>query len=252
MTDAMPESESSSQALERHLADQLAALHFAIPNDDVEYMARLVEADGLEEGEKVEGLRGMLEGILPSEVTLGETVDDVLRGAVREWENLRLQAQDALEGSDSGGSTSSEAAEPDEAELAAARKQALLRQYAYLEGGPDQDPSERDPNAPSRGVRAAEAEAKKAADERRKMIQDAVKLDGKKKKHKKGQEVDLLAPNLNKEKLAYKAQLDREAQKQAAQGRKDRDKAALDKQRADAAKAKAEKQKKAAKQERRA
>jgi hypothetical protein len=43
--------------------------------------------------------------------------------------------------------------------------------------------------------------------------------------------VDLLAPNLNKEKMQYKAQLERENQKSSAQMRKDRDKAALDKQR---------------------
>ena len=43
--------------------------------------------------------------------------------------------------------------------------------------------------------------------------------------------VDLLAPNLNKEKMQYMAKMERENQKNAAQSRKDRDKAALDKQR---------------------
>lgn len=43
--------------------------------------------------------------------------------------------------------------------------------------------------------------------------------------------VDLLAPNLNKEKMQYKAQMEREAQKSTAQMKKERDKAALDKQR---------------------
>lgn len=43
--------------------------------------------------------------------------------------------------------------------------------------------------------------------------------------------VDLLAPNLNKEKMLYKSQMEREAQKSTAQARKERDKAALDKQR---------------------
>ena len=74
--------------------------------------------------------------------------------------------------------------------------------------------------------------------------------------------VDLMAPNLNRDKVQYKAQLEREQAKRSAQAVKDRDKAALDKQRyvrlqskltirADAAKAKADKQKKAQKQERR-
>jgi hypothetical protein len=43
--------------------------------------------------------------------------------------------------------------------------------------------------------------------------------------------VDLLAPNLNREKVTYKAQLEREAVKKSAQDRKDRDRAALEKQR---------------------
>ena len=43
--------------------------------------------------------------------------------------------------------------------------------------------------------------------------------------------VDLMAPNLNRDKVQYKAQLEREAAKKASQAVKDRDKAALDKQR---------------------
>lgn len=43
--------------------------------------------------------------------------------------------------------------------------------------------------------------------------------------------VDLLAPNLNRDKMAYKAQMEREAARKDSQIRKDRDKAALDKQR---------------------
>lgn len=43
--------------------------------------------------------------------------------------------------------------------------------------------------------------------------------------------VDLMAPNLNRDKVQYKAQLERDTAKKAAQAVKDRDKAALDKQR---------------------
>lgn len=43
--------------------------------------------------------------------------------------------------------------------------------------------------------------------------------------------VDLLAPNLNRDKVAYKAQMEREAAKKDSQLKRDRDKAALDKQR---------------------
>lgn len=43
--------------------------------------------------------------------------------------------------------------------------------------------------------------------------------------------VDLLAPNLNKEKATYVMTMQREAQKKASQEKKDRDRAALEKQR---------------------
>lgn len=56
--------ESSGQALERYIADKFAALSLSVPADDVEYMARFVEEEGLERDEKVEGVRGMLEGAI--------------------------------------------------------------------------------------------------------------------------------------------------------------------------------------------
>lgn len=43
--------------------------------------------------------------------------------------------------------------------------------------------------------------------------------------------VDLLAPNLNKEKATYVMAMQREAQKKASQEKKDRDRTALEKQR---------------------
>jgi hypothetical protein len=102
----------------------------------------------------------------------------------------------------------------------------------------------RDPNAPAKSAKEKEGEREK--EERRKAIEEALRLDGKKKKHRKNKEgqlfllggwawaddvVDLLAPNLNKEKMLYKAQMERDAQKSTAQMKKERDKAALDKQR---------------------
>lgn len=56
--------ESSSQALERYLAEQLAGLSLEVPSEDVEFMARFVEEEGLESDEKVEGVKGMLEGVV--------------------------------------------------------------------------------------------------------------------------------------------------------------------------------------------
>lgn len=56
--------ESSSQALERYLKQQLDELKIQVPEDDLEMMARFVEEEGLEKDEKVEGVRAMLEGMI--------------------------------------------------------------------------------------------------------------------------------------------------------------------------------------------
>lgn len=59
----MSEGESSGQALERFITAQLEALSLSVPADDVEFMARFVEED-MEKDEKLEGVRGMLEGVV--------------------------------------------------------------------------------------------------------------------------------------------------------------------------------------------
>lgn len=56
--------ESSSQALERYLREQLASLSIEVPEDDLEMMARFIEEEGLEKDEKVEGVRAMVEGLV--------------------------------------------------------------------------------------------------------------------------------------------------------------------------------------------
>ncbi|EIW72370.1 hypothetical protein TREMEDRAFT_66851 [Tremella mesenterica DSM 1558] len=241
------QAESSAQALERFIASQLASLSLAVPEDDVEYMARFVEEEGLDRDAKLEGLRGMLESFVSDVPPQDQKVDGHLATMIDEWTRLRSAAAVNQE------SPRIPSPPPDDppVDLAAAQRAALLRQYAYLEGDSDVEGDDRDPTAPARTGKAT-AEAKKAADEKRRLIEEALKLDGKKKKYRKQQEVDLLAPNLNREKVAYRAQLEREAQKRDGQARKERDKAALEKQRSDAARAKAERQKKAAKRERRA
>lgn len=58
------EAESSSQALDRYLKNQLDELNIEVPDDDLEMMARFVEEEGLERDEKIEGVRAMLEGLV--------------------------------------------------------------------------------------------------------------------------------------------------------------------------------------------
>lgn len=58
------EAESSSRALERFLAAQLDKLNLNVPDEEVEFIARFVEEEGIEREDKVEGVRGMLEGIV--------------------------------------------------------------------------------------------------------------------------------------------------------------------------------------------
>lgn len=59
----MSDAESSGQALERFITEQLSALSLTVPSDDVEFMARFVEED-MEKEEKLEGVRSMLEGVV--------------------------------------------------------------------------------------------------------------------------------------------------------------------------------------------
>jgi hypothetical protein len=64
----------------------------------------------------------------------------------------------------------------------------LLRQYGYVEGGPEDD----ERHGPPRGETAKTTEEKKAAEERKALIEAALKLDGKKKKYKKQLESKLV------------------------------------------------------------
>ncbi|WWC86504.1 uncharacterized protein L201_001381 [Kwoniella dendrophila CBS 6074] len=266
MSNTPDEAESSAQALERYITDQLSSLSLSVPQDDVEMMARFVEEEGLERDEKLEGVKGMLEGVVDGGVLPEEGVDEMLEKVIDEQERLRIAEEERQRKEEEQDDSPTPPTKPGDIlssltpeELKQAQKQALLRQYAYVDASEDEVKAaisaangDRDPNAPSKGGKSNDSEEKKAAEERRRLVEEALRLDGKKKKYRKQQEVDLLAPNLNREKVAYRAQMEKESLKNAAQQRKDRDKAALDKQRADQAKAKADKQKKAAKQERRA
>ncbi|WWC66152.1 uncharacterized protein I206_100053 [Kwoniella pini CBS 10737] len=264
------EAESSAQALERYITEQLTNLSLSVPQDDVEMMARFVEEEGLEREEKLEGVKGMLEGVVEGGILPEEGIDELLFKVIDEQDRLRIKEEERLKEEEEEDKSPSPPPKPSdilstlsEEELKQIKKQALLRQYAYIDASIDEVQSKilnsiRDPNAPppsssssSKGGKLNENDEKKLAEERKKMIEDALRLDSKKKKYRKQQEIDLLAPNLNRDKVAYRAQMEREAQKNAAQAIRNRDKAALEKQRADQAKAKADKQKKAAKQERR-
>lgn len=169
-----------------------------------------------------------------------------------EWDRLKA-ADEAAEAAAAAAAESSPEPEIDHAailasateeELAAARKAALLRQYAYVEGGPEfQD---RNDGAPPRGATAAEAEAKRKADERRRLIAEALRVDGMRKKNRKKHAVcgfsterrglttvddPLEWQNLNKEKVHVATTLQREAAKASAMEKKNRDRLALEKQR---------------------
>lgn len=55
--------EDAGAALEQFITSQFAGLSIDVPLDDVEMMARFVEEE-LEREDKVEGVRGMLEGVV--------------------------------------------------------------------------------------------------------------------------------------------------------------------------------------------
>lgn len=205
--------ESSSQALEKYLASQLLKLGLEVPSDDVEYMARFVEEDGLEVDEKVEGVKGMLEGVvegvrhilrvddkltdqgLPSDTDAH--IDEILLGVVAEWDRLLAVEASRLAETNTPSPTISP---PPELPGAALSEKEIARlhamRYAYVEGDLAElyveDGSLRPQGAPPKGVGASEAEAKRAAEEKRQKVLEALRLDGKKKKHKKQQEGECL------------------------------------------------------------
>ncbi|KAL1408863.1 hypothetical protein Q8F55_005677 [Vanrija albida] len=241
------DAESSAQALERFITAQLEGLSLVVPSDDVEMMARFVEEDGMEREEKVEGVRGMLEGVVEGGELPATGVDEALDHIVDEFERLKAEDEAAAEAARERTptpppDTAAVLASLTEEELKAARKAALLRQYGYVEGGPEDDPLSRG-GAPPRGSAAQESEEKKKAEERRRLVEEALRLDGRKKKHRKQESgcarrfkltpvTDPLQwENLNKDKVNIANQLQREAAKKGAQDKKERDRLALEKQR---------------------
>lgn len=213
----MPEdAESSSQALERYLRQQLDDLKLEVPQDDMEMMARFIEEEGLERDEKIEGVQAMLEGLVEVRLlgfihwvlristdsqTLPDGVNDKLGTVVDEWDRLKALEAEAESSSDSSSDDEDartraknvlESMTPEE--KAAAQKAALLRQYAYVDADPENlammglSLDGRDPNAPPPRSSAGSKAEEKAAEERRKAIEEALKLDGKKKKHRKNRE----------------------------------------------------------------
>jgi hypothetical protein len=165
-------------------------------------MARFVEED-LEREDKIEGVRGLLEGVvegvsiprfinLTAQGELPPSIDDTLESIISKFEALKAAddaaaaAAAAAEAEESEPEFDAEAvlASATEEELAAARKAALLRQYAYVEGGPADELEDRK-GAPPRGASAAEAEAKRKAEDRKKLIAEALRIDGLKKKNRK-------------------------------------------------------------------
>ncbi|KAG7532223.1 hypothetical protein FFLO_03691 [Filobasidium floriforme] len=297
---------SEPETLESFISAKFTALALSIPEDDVEYIARLVEEEELEDDDKKEGVKGMLEGFLP--VKDGQTPEDLdldptITNIINHWRDRRAAAvaaaaaqeaaaegEEGAEGDGDTGSESDSARDDGEGdgdgqggsrkpststpaekkahrakvkaqtsliaslspeELAAAQRRALLAQYGYVE---DENVVQDDTSGGARGETLRKREEEKEAKERRALIDAAIRGEAKrKKKSKRAREtVDLMAPNLNKEKVQVKAQMLRQIAKQESQSVQARDKAALEKQRADQAKAKADKQKKAQKQERRA
>ncbi|KAJ9122532.1 hypothetical protein QFC22_001961 [Naganishia vaughanmartiniae] len=306
----------AAQTLEDFITEKFTALKLEIPSDDVEYIARLVEEEELEEVDKKEGVKGMVEGFMPEDMLNQEEHNDQELSQIERaidqvlvyWQDLRSTriaeesaAAEARQANSSGEDSSDSESETEGGdtaemskgqkarkalldsltpeELAAAQKRALLAQYGYVEeDGYDAG------NSGMAGSTLRKREEEKEAADRRALIDKAIKEEGKRKRKGKRarQQVDLMAPNLNKAKVQVKAQIARDSAKAEANFKKDRDRAALEKQRygvyfskqfeedtlwnswliqvdtpfvrgrADQAKAKADKQKKAQKGERRA
>lgn len=136
------------------------------------------------------------QGVLP------EGLDEVLNQIIDEQARLhQLELDRAAAEEEVARSPSPESFKVDDIlatltpeELAAARRQALLRQYAYVDS-PDDAPANspfdgegRPEGAPPKGGKAAENEEKRKAEERRRLIEEALRKDSRKKKHRKNDE----------------------------------------------------------------
>lgn len=117
-----------------------------------------------------------------------------------EWDRLlELEAARLAEADNSAPSTSlpPEDSTPKLSEKEIARQFAM--RYAYVEGDLAElyieDGSARPQGAPPKGVGLTEAESKRLAEEKRIQVLEALKMDGKKKKHKKQQEGELSQPS---------------------------------------------------------
>lgn len=119
-------------------------------------------------------------------------MDSVLRAAVDEW--ARLQDEEAARLAALAPESPPAAAgplpvepKPQLSEKEIAKLHAM--KYAYVEGElAELWVEDRPDGAPPRHAGMSEAEAKKAAEERKAQVMDALRLDGKKKKYKKQQE----------------------------------------------------------------
>lgn len=125
-------------------------------------------------------------------------VDEALDAIITEWERLTAAADaaEAAAAAEIEAEAAAAAAEKEKAkvdakavlasltddELKAARKAALLRQYAYVDGGPELEMRD---GAPPKGMAALEAEEKRKAEDRRKQVEEALRLDARKKKYRK-------------------------------------------------------------------
>jgi len=76
-------------------------------------------------------------------------------------------------------------------ELETIRRQSLLRQYGCVEGFPEDDLASALDRPSKEGL---PSEEKKAEDERRRRVMEAVRLDSRKKKHKKQREGMFVSP----------------------------------------------------------
>ncbi|KAJ9094123.1 hypothetical protein QFC19_008075 [Naganishia cerealis] len=255
----------TTQSLEDFISDKFTALKLEIPSDDVEYIARLVEEEELEEIDKKEGVKGMVEGFIPEDMLNQEEhndqeisgIDRAIDQVLTYWQDLRaakiIEEESAAsaavqegssgdDGSDSESETGGETREMSKGqkarkallesltpeELAAAQKRALLAQYGYVE----EDGYDGGDSGMAGSTLRKREEEKEAAD-RRALIDKAIKEEGRRKRKSKRakQEVDLMAPNLNKAKVQVKAQIARDSAKAEANFKKERDRAALEKQR---------------------
>ncbi|CED83923.1 hypothetical protein [Phaffia rhodozyma] len=230
-----------------------SSLGAPVSEDNIEYIARLVEEEALEDEDKIEAVRGILETEFEGreEVVIEQAVLSILeehRRLLAEIPSPTLSESESSESEDDDSSNNPAIQDPAFQERL--RKALLIQQYGLVEDDSASSYAVREGGpGPGEGKKPAEGGIDEAL-----LRSELKRMSMKKKTRKKYDSVNedyFASGNLNREKMKYEDAQKRAAAKATAAEKKVNDKAGYAKQKADQQAKLEARRKKAAKGERR-